>query len=232
MSVQDLSALDRDMMQPLSRVIQEAFSDGISNTLRIYCVDKSQAAYLQNVSSVVGDNIYGLRLFVSRTNTDACLKATRGIRAEADMGAGAKCALLEAGLFTAKVSSGTATVTDIRALTGHISIGDTLIAAGDVCALTAHIQTRGNEAITGAHCGVLIKNEAHGGTGLTLKQAIYITEAYLSGGEKGYGVLIDASTATVDVSTTDTITLMKFKDSDGNAKNLTYEVAANALAVS
>lgn len=232
MSVQDLSALDRDMCQPLSRIIQEAFSDGISNTLRIYCVDKSQAAYLQNISSVVGDNIYGLRLFVSRTNTDASEKATRGIRAEADMGAGAKCALLEAGLFTAKVSSGTATVTDIRALTGHISIGDTLIVSGDVCALNAHIQTRGNETITGAHCGVLIKNEAHGGTGITLKQAIYITEAYLSGGEKGYGILIDASTATLDISDTTKVTLMKFKGADGTLKSLTYADSDAALVVS
>lgn len=231
MSVQDLAALDRDMMQPLSRVIQEAFSDGISNTLKIYCVDKSQATYLQNLSSVVGDNIYGIRLFVSRT-AGVSTKATRAIRAEADLQAGVSSSLLEAGLFTAKVSAGTATVTNIRALTGHISIGNTLIVSGDVCAVNAHVQTRGNESITGAHCGVFIKNEAVGGNGITLKQAIYITEAYLGGGEKGYGILIDASTATLDISDTTIVTLMKFKGADGTVKSLTFADGQSALAVS
>lgn len=229
MSVQDLSTLDRDMCQPLSRVIQEAFSDGISNTLRIYCVDKSQAAYLQNLSSVVGDNIYGIRLFVSRT-AGVSTKATRAIRAEADLGAGVSSSLLEAGLFTAKVSSGTATVTNIRALTGHISIGNTLIVSGDVCAVNAHVQTRGNESITGAHCGVFIKNEAVGGNGITLKQAIYITEAYLGGGEKGYIVLVDASTASLDVHSSDEVALMKFKDSAGTVVTMSYKVGTGALA--
>lgn len=185
--------------------------------------------YLALTSSATSGNVYGFRLFVSSTDTSGTAGHTRGIRCEADMGAGAKATLLEAGLFTAKVSSGTATVTNIRALTGHISIGDTLIVSGDVCAINAHIQTRGNEDITGTHCGVYIKNEAVGGNGITLDSALYVTEASLGGGEKGYGVLIDCSTATLDVHDTDRVTLIKFKDSAGTVRKLVFDPTNNTV---
>lgn len=54
----------------------------------------------------------------------------------------------------------------------------------------------------------------------------------MSGGEKGYGILIDASTATLDISDTTKVTLMKFKGADGTLKSLTFADGESALAVS
>ena len=82
--------------------------------------------WINYTSSATSGNIYGFRMEIKGTGVST--GAIRGIRCEAQTGAGASASLLEAGLFTAKFSAGTATVTNVRALTGHISIGDTLIA--------------------------------------------------------------------------------------------------------
>lgn len=183
--------------------------------------DPGNALYISHISSATSGNQYGVRLFISGTGVSTGM--IRGIRCEADMGEAAEATLLEAGLFTAKVSSGDAVVDNIRILSAHLSIGKDLVVSGDVVAVNAHIQTRGNEDISGVHCGVYVKNEAVGGTGKTLDSAIYVTEAYLGGGEKGYGVLIDASTAELDVHDTDRVTLIKFKDSGGTVRKLVFD---------
>lgn len=51
MSSQDLGALDRDIQQPLSRVIQEAFADGIK---RVFSKDSTYAFGLQIYPSISG----------------------------------------------------------------------------------------------------------------------------------------------------------------------------------
>lgn len=247
----DLANIDAGISTDVQKLLRRAFTDGIDNDIPLcygkkfkfetivegvyveaYVNESDQLVlpklYISEIKDAATSNIYGLRLFVSGTGVST--KMIRGIRCEADMGLDAEYGLLEAGLFTAKVSSGGAAVDNVRALSGHISIGDDLVVSGDVCALNAHIQTRGNEDITGAHCGVFIKNEAIGGTGITLKQAIYITEYALGGGEKGYGVLIDASTATLDVHDTDRVTLIKFKDSAGTVRKLVFD-PTNATVV-
>lgn len=181
-------------------------------------------------SSVTSGNIYGIRLSVIGTgvSTGAC----RGIRCEAEAGDTASASLLEAGLFTAKVSEGTATVTNIRALTGHVSIGDTLVVSGDVVCVNAHMQTRSDEAVTGVHAPVYIKNEAVGGNGLKMDAAVYITESSLGGSVKGYECLFDASTATMTAQTGNIVYLLKFKDSGGTGRVLLFDSdSATAVAV-
>ncbi len=177
--------------------------------------------WINYTSSATSGNIYGFRMEIKGTGVST--GAIRGIRCEAQTGAGASASLLEAGLFTAKVSAGTATVTNVRALTGHISIGDTLIASGDVVCVNAHMQTRGNEAVTGVHAPVYIKNEAVGGNGLKMDAAVYITVASLGGSVKGYECLIDASTATLTEQSGNEIILMKFLDDTGAVQHLIFD---------
>jgi len=152
------------------------------------------AIYLNRTCSATSGNIYGLRMFVS--GTGASTGMCRGIRCEADMGDTASASLLEAGLFTAKVSSGSATVTNIRALTGHLSIGSGLTVSGDVVCVNAHMQTRSDESISGTHATVYCKNEAVGGSGLKMDAFIYCTTASLGGSAKGADYLIDGGTDT------------------------------------
>lgn len=172
------------------------FWDEGNDCARIYSrtATGGQSLYIYRTSSGTGGNIYGIRLFASGTGVST--GAVRGVRAEADAGDTASASLLEAGLFTAKVSSGTATVTNIRALTGHVSIGAGLTVSGDVVCVNAHMQTRSDESISGDHCGVYIKNEAVGGTGLTMGAYIVCAYASLSGGEDGAEYLIDGGTST------------------------------------
>lgn len=145
-------------------------------------------------SSVTSGNIYGIRLEVEETGVST--GCVRGIRCEAVMGDTASAALLEAGLFTAKVSDDTATVTNIRVLSGTLSIGDDLTVSGDVVCINAHMQTRGDETISGVHAPVYIKNEAHGGNGLECSAAIYCKTYQLSGSVKGFTYLIDGGVTT------------------------------------
>ena len=145
-------------------------------------------------SSTTSGNIYGIRLEVEETGVST--GCVRGIRCEAQMGDTASAALLEAGLFTAKVSEGTATVTNIRALTGHVSIGESLTVSGDVVCVNAHMQTRSDESVTGIHSPLYIKNEAVGGNGLELDAAMYCIASSLGGSTKGFTYLIDGGTTT------------------------------------
>lgn len=191
--------------------------------------DSGNAIYADFESSATSGGIYSYRGTAKGTTTDASTTSIRGARITAEMGAGAKSALLEGGLFTAKVSAGSCTVTNIRALSGHVSIGATLVVSGECCCVNAHMQTRGSESI-GVHCGVLIKNEAVGGNGLCLAQgAIYITESSLGGSVKGYECLIDASTCTMTVHDTDRTTLIKFKDSGGTVRKLVFDPTNNTV---
>jgi len=170
--------------------------DESADRLNVYCYNAASgnAMYIGRTSSATSGNIYGLRMFTSGTGVST--GAIRGIRCEADAGDTASASLLEAGLFTAKVSSGDATVTNIRALSGTVSIGSGLTVSGDVVCVNAHMQTRSDEDITGSHAGVYIKNEAVGGTGLTMDAYILCTYASLSGGEDGAEYLIDGGTST------------------------------------
>ncbi len=204
--------------------------DESADQLNLYSTKSSSgnAIYLGRTCSATSGNIYGLRMFVS--GTGASTGACRGIRCEADMGDSAEASLLEAGLFIAKVSSGSATVTNIRALTGHLSIGSGLTVSGDAVCVNAHMQTRSDESVTGVHAPIYIKNEAVGGNGLTLDAAIYITDASLGGGEKGYTCLMDASTASIDEQTGNIVYLLKFKDDTGTARVLYFD-SDNATAV-
>jgi len=170
--------------------------DESADQLNLYSTKSSSgnAIYLSRTCSATSGNIYGLRMFVS--GTGASTGACRGIRCEADMGDSAAASLLEAGLFTAKVSSGSATVTNIRALTGSLSIGADLTVSGDAVCVNAHMQTRSDESISGTHATVYCKNEAVGGSGLKMDAFIYCTIASLGGSAKGADYLIDGGTDT------------------------------------
>lgn len=183
--------------------------------------------WINYTSSAISGNIYGFRMEIQGTGVST--GAIRGIRCEAQMGDTASASLLEAGLFTAKVSEGTATVTNIRALSGHVSIGSGLTVSGDVVCVNAHMQSRGDESVTGVHAPVYIKNEAVGGTGLKMDAAVYITVASLGGGCKGYECLIDASTATVTEQSGNEIILMKFLDDTGTKRELRFDSDSNAV---
>jgi hypothetical protein len=181
-------------------------------------------------SSATSGNIYGFRLEVQ--GTGASTGAIRGIRCEAQMGEEAEASLLEAGLFTAKVSEGSCVPDNVRALTGHVSIGSGLVVSGDCVCVNAHMQTRSDESVTGVHAPIYIKNEAFAGNGLKLDAAIYITEASLGANVKGYECLIDASTATMTAQSGNIVHLLTFKDSGGTGRVLYFDSdSATAVAV-
>ncbi len=157
----------------------------------------------------------------------------RGMYAQALSDTASKyAAILQGGLFVASYVGASTTATDIYGVTGFISQGSGLTCSGNLAAVQAHLQTRGDESI-GVHTGVLITNEGVGGNGLALAEgAIYITETSLGGSVVGYECLIDASTSTLTDQTGNVVNLIKFVDAGGTARVLQYDSdTAGAVSV-
>lgn len=183
-------------------------------------------------SDVITGDVTGVRVIAESLRETSGGPNVRGVYGQARCKTASKyAALLQGGLFVADYNGGSATVTNIYGVTGFISQGSGLTTSGNVAAVQAHLQTRSDETI-GVHTGVLIHNEAVGGNGLCLSEgAIYITESSLGGSVKGFECIVDASTATLTDQGGNKVTIMKFKDTAGNAKTLSYTVGAAALAV-
>ena len=147
-------------------------------------------------SRVSSGDLTGIRSRVTGNATSAGANV-RGGYFEATMAAVSKyAAMLEGALFHADYSAGSVTVSgDVRGFTAHISQGTGLNAANLYGGLI-NIQTRGNETITSDDVGLMIRNEAVGGTGRQMDAAIKIAEASMGGGTKGFGYGIDLTGAT------------------------------------
>ena len=127
----------------------------------------------------------------------------RGVYGQALSDTASKFAgLLQGGLFVASYVGASTTATNVYGVTGFISDGAGLTTSGNVAAVQAHLQTYGNENITGTHAGVLITNEAVGTTGSKMDAFISCGISSLSGGIHGADYLIDAgiSANTIDTA--------------------------------
>ena len=155
-------------------------------------------------STVTSGDLTGIRSRVTGNAASAGANV-RGAYLEAKGGASKFAAMLEGALIHADYSAGSVTVSgDVRGLAVQISQGTGLNAA-NLYGILTNIQTRGNETITGDDVGLMIRNEAVGGTGRQMDSAIKIAELNLSGGVKGFGYGIDltgASYGTADIRLT------------------------------
>lgn len=136
-------------------------------------------------STVTSGDLTGIR---SRVTGNAASSGAnvRGAYLEGKVGANLYAAQLEGALIHADYSAGGATISgDVRGLTVHISQGSGLNAA-NLYGILLSMQTRGGETISSDDIGLLIRNEAVGGSGRTMGAAIKIAELNMGAGVNGF----------------------------------------------
>lgn len=94
-----------------------------------------------------------------------------------------------------------------------------------LCGARIKIQIEDGATYTKSY-GVLVEHEEV--TGAKVMDAAFAAKS-AAGGK--FTALIDCTEATLAVSDTDKVTLIKFKDSAGTTKSLTYDVSAGALVI-
>lgn len=151
----------------------------------------ANAAWIDFRSTVTSGDLTGIRSRVY-SNAASAGPNVRGGYLEAKMGAASKfAAMLEGALLHADYSAGSATISgDVRGFTAHISQGAGLNAANLFGGLI-NIQTRGDETITTDDIGLMIRNEAVGGSGRTMDAGLKITDLNMGGGTNGFTYGID-----------------------------------------
>jgi hypothetical protein len=201
----------------LNSIVGLVFSGTMDKPIDMSNVTPSSDAWTLFHGTVSGTTaIKGIYLEITSTKTSG---STEGIRAEGIGNAASGTQSIRGGNFKANVlasktvnqlvgvyaqasyNNGSITATDVIGLGVLISQGDSLTASGDVTGAKIHLQTRGNESISGDHVAVNLINEAVGGNGLKLGAWILVEESNLSGGVHGADYLIDCGTNTDIVDT-------------------------------
>jgi len=181
-------------------------SGTIDSGAGIYATHSQTAACYAGIwyaltSTVISGDVTAIR-GIATGNAASAGANVRGGYFESKAGASKFAAMLEGALFHADYSAGSVTISgDVRGFTAHISQGASLSAANLYGGLI-NIQTRGDETIATDDVGLMIRNEAVGGTGRQMDAGLKLADLNLSGGVKGFGYGIDlngVNIATADI---------------------------------
>lgn len=153
-------------------------------------------------SNVTSGDLSGARIKVHGTRLSSGGASVRGVYSQAIADTASSFnIILQGGLFVASYEGGSVTATDIYGVTGFINEGASLTASGNLAAIQGHLQTRGDETVSGTYTGLLLTNEAVNGNGSKLDAYITCTETSLAGGIHGADYLIDCGTNTDIIDT-------------------------------
>lgn len=188
--------------------------------------DKGALWYLAVKSTSESGGVYGIRVNVESDATSIG-GSFYGGRFNVDVNADKSATNIYGIAAEIHLNSGI-TVTKAKAISAFVSVGSLTTGVTNRYGITVCVQTSGNETITTDDVLLRVENEAVGGAGKMMDSAIQIVSTNVTG--DAFAQLIDASTAKLEVHTTDQVRLMKFRNSAGTIVTMSYDTSVGALA--
>ena len=159
-------------------------------------------------------------IFLRVANTVANTSETRGIEADARNASGLNSGGLT-GIFGTASVKGAGTITGLYGISGNVSVdSDQAPTVTEMAAVRGKVQVEDAATYTNSY-GMLVEHEAVTGAKL-------ITAAFgaKSGAAAAFSYAVDVSRGILEVSQTNEVVLMKFKDSGGTIRELRFDVDA------